>query len=570
MINNRPELTTGLKWMVPPSAHRTGAEKIARIVHQLFLVAILLVTTFHLPTTRHADDTFREGAFLMYGVAAPAEVMDRQPIALRGGIERGPAKVAALFCSIDHQIVCVRQINIALTAVTVGLFLLTLTLITGIGSWPKFLAGLPAVATLVYLNGSAGNLVDIYQGAPGMADLFVVAMLCAAVHLVRDAHVTAEHVTRRWIIGFGFIAGFGLFWSYDLGVTILVLTVIAYFAMNRVLTGIRAGLSMLIGVAIGTAVPFLIGLNRGVGANFYALTYWLQHGDIWWLSWNRSMMFIDGPILLMTVGLFWLSLGVMRRNLKIGDGGQAMLVTLVMTPVVIAVAQMILRTDPQHIGTALAMGSLLAALVLTEMSHDWIWNIRPAVTAMASAAMVFVVSIYGPRPLTTLPDMWSRDIPVAIDTWTGPSPRDIDLVPAGLREAAEAIRAKSPTCTYSFSNEGLLYLLARTPPCSRFAYPVYIASDKQSDVISELERANPPVVLGQSAAWSNDVDGRGLADRTPELAAWLNERYPYRKMLSGGYEVRSREAPPKIAAAPAAYNKPSINPTSAVKTLPAK
>jgi len=41
-------------------------------------------------------------------------------------------------------------------------------------------------------------------------------------------------------------------------------------------------------------------------------------------------------------------------------------------------------------------------------------------------------------------------------------------------------------------------------------------------------------------------------------------------MLSGGYEVRSREAPPKIAAAPAAYNKPSINPTSAVKTLPAK
>ena len=88
------------------------------------------------------------------------------------------------------------------------------------------------------------------------------------------------------------------------------------------------------------------------------------------------------------------------------------------------------------------------------------------------------------------------------------------------------------------SNAGLVYLLSRRPPCSRFAFGIYVAADAQAGVIQELERAQPDVIVwGNASSWSR-IDGYDLRRRTQILAAWIEAHFPVRTKI-GSYELLS-------------------------------
>ncbi len=527
--------------------YRTGAETVARNVHLIVLILVLTLTTLHVPLNRRADDAFREGAYLMYGVSGQGNAAMAAPVALRGGIERVPAILARTFCEPDYQIVCVRKIGIALTVGSVALYLLILTVIAGFGTLISVYAGIPAIAVLITLNGSASSPADLFIGAPGAVDLGVLAILYIALRVARDSQDATERYSRRWLFGLGVVAGFGQFWAYDRGIVGLVLLVTTMFGTSRLLPGTRPKRTIVSGLLLGLALSFLMGINRGFVANITAQVYWLQHSDIWWLHWTTPMMLVNGPAVLMVLLLLGLGFQIVQRNIAIGETGEAFSLRLLMIATAFYMVQMLLRPDAQHIGSVLAVAALLAAMVLSQIGLPWMWGVTPRRILFIAVCMVFVTSIYGPRTVASLPDLWSRDFDAAPDSWYSRTPRDAELVPAGLKEAADMIKARGADCTYSFSNEGLLYLLASTPPCSRFAYPVYITQSQEPLVIAELEAAKPPIILAQSGAWSNAVDGLSLSDRTPQLAEWLKANYPGRKMLPGGYEIRMREVTGKPA-----------------------
>jgi hypothetical protein len=115
---------------------------------------------------------------------------------------------------------------------------------------------------------------------------------------------------------------------------------------------------------------------------------------------------------------------------------------------------------------------------------------------------------------------------------------DANLVEPGLAEAAAIVRRGELTCSQTFTNEGMFYVMANVRPCSRFAYPFYVARDHQDAFIAEIRQTSPPIVLWHSPSWSNAIYGLDLAARTPELATRIPELYPYRRVLAGGYELR--------------------------------
>jgi hypothetical protein len=96
----------------------------------------------------------------------------------------------------------------------------------------------------------------------------------------------------------------------------------------------------------------------------------------------------------------------------------------------------------------------------------------------------------------------------------------------------------SGRCTFAANNAGIVYLLSRMPPCSRFAFGVYVAADRQTEVIAELEAAQPKIILWDSLAWYARIDDRRFWNRTPILADWIVAHYPIQTTI-GQYVVLS-------------------------------
>lgn len=70
---------------------------------------------------------------------------------------------------------------------------------------------------------------------------------------------------------------------------------------------------------------------------------------------------------------------------------------------------------------------------------------------------------------------------------------------------------------------------------------VYVAPAYQSEVTAALTAQAPDMVVFDSHFWSARIDEKGLQQRTPKLAEWVEKRYPYNLRLNGS-ELRASEA----------------------------
>jgi hypothetical protein len=519
---------------------RASAPNWVRRLHVFFLAVLLVVTTFQAPLTSPVADTIHEGEYLMYGLSGGRVIAGQPAVYPHGGIDHIPVRLAAVFRSPDRQIVCVRVINAAATAVAVGLFLALLAAITGLGTFVAFAAGLPAIVTLMAYNGAATAAVDLQQGAPGIRDLFVLINMFLIVRLIQFGKRLTERACLLRVAVFSFVSGFGLFWSYDRGLVAVALAVGAAIGFARMWWDVRAIPAMLIGGGLGFGLAGLSGLYGTIAGNSFAISYWFVNGSLSRLPFSEDLMMSLIPAIALFIILIAAGWFATWRSRRIGEIEQGFLFLLLMAATGFYAILACRRPDATHIGWVLAMASLLAAALLRHARAPWMLRARRSVVAAIAVVICFVFVNYATKPLASLPKTWMIGIQNNVTALRNELPRDAELVPPGLREAADTIRARPSVCTYSLSSDGLLYLLARTPPCSRFAYPSYVSLDRQVDVIGELERGNPPFMEVHSSNRSNDVDGKGLAIRAPALSTWIAAHYRNRRTLQGGYELLTR------------------------------
>jgi hypothetical protein len=452
-----------------------------------------------------------------------------------GGIDLWPAWIARATCADDTQIVCGRAINGLFSVVTCGLFACVLATIAGLGTLRSIVAGMPAMATLVAHYGIGRSAFFMQTASPNLRELFLLAILAGLFLLYRSGESMSQIARLAVAIAVGALAGFGLFWIHNRGQFGIGLALGAAWALSAAWTDRRPTVGTVAGVLLGIALAWVSGLYGDIPAQFEAMRYWLEHNEIYRVSPDIDVFREILPVLPLCVAL-WTAVAVIA--VRAGARRDLIPMATLTAVMVFFVWQAWLRPFAAYVAHTLWGASLLFALLFGRFAVPTAGRARLAVMTLASVAasincMVLTAGYLPPNPVR-----WADNLIANFRTLTQPLPHDATLVEPGLAEAAATVRRGELTCSQTFTNEGMFYVMANVQPCSRFAYPFYVARDHEDAFLAEIRQTRPPVVLWNSPSWTNAIYGLDLAARTPELATRIPELYPYRRVLTGGYELR--------------------------------
>lgn len=89
---------------------------------------------------------------------------------------------------------------------------------------------------------------------------------------------------------------------------------------------------------------------------------------------------------------------------------------------------------------------------------------------------------------------------------------------------------------FSWSNDGILALLAKKRFCTRYSHTIYAARSNEEDLLQGLKKEDPKMIVFDPTAWGMTIDGRTTANRLPEVNEYINAAYP-RKEQVGRYII---------------------------------
>jgi hypothetical protein len=514
-----------------------------------FLVAVAVLATFHASLFHPAFDTFHEGEFFAHAWIAHLRADGRFPMLIHGGMDHIPGRIVEAVCDADARIACIRFANTALVALATLLFLICCH---GLASLPTENGGrltrialmLPGLAFVLLHNGHAVDSVGVQQGAPGIRDLVLLLVILLVVTWCKaldEDGADARRASLSLPAAFGFVASLGCFWAYNRGLIAIVLVAALATAASLGRRDVRILLAGAAGATAGASVAAISGVYGDSWGNVQSIQYWMRNGDIWRLPRTLPYLLVPAPGLIVMLATVATAVIMAWRRWKRGEHGRTLLLLALCMACLGYAVQTASRPDRPHVAWALWPVVLLMTLVLREaVRSPRIPFRRAALCGFAGTVVIAVAAFYAPsRPGADVLRL-VHGTGVNLVALTQPLPRDRDLAHPGLRDAADAIRARAQTCTYALTNEGLLYPLARTPPCSRFALPSFVANAMEESVIAELEAAAPEALLYDSPNYAARIDGRSLADRTPRIARWVTENYPHREEFEGGYVLALR------------------------------
>lgn len=129
--------------------------------------------------------------------------------------------------------------------------------------------------------------------------------------------------------------------------------------------------------------------------------------------------------------------------------------------------------------------------------------------------------------------------------WEDPQATEVsDRIAQFTRAVDQLVPRGAPI--FDYSNQPALYFFADRPNPTRF-YQIPIASPPafQEEVIRDLERSRPRVVIRESPESYDRFDEIENEVRTPAIAAWIDSNYEYTKTVRGIelWTRRSRPAP---------------------------
>jgi hypothetical protein len=121
-------------------------------------------------------------------------------------------------------------------------------------------------------------------------------------------------------------------------------------------------------------------------------------------------------------------------------------------------------------------------------------------------------------------------------------PRNELLVDESIRWVSTEILKAGSNCVFDLSNHGVINGVSGLSACTRYTYPVYATQHYEADMIQQLQKRSPPVVVYSSTHVAFEIDGRSMHDRFPELKKYMLKTYQYEK-CNFGYCLRYLHQP---------------------------
>jgi hypothetical protein len=382
---------------------------------------------------------------------------------------------------------------------------------------------------------------------------------------------------RGWLAAAGAFGACQLFYSLDLGLVVLagglfgvVTRPFLASGLRRPGSGPRDALAFL-GGALAASLPFLVLLARtGSLVPFLHVSFReipRTIGDVWGLPAGSAEKVLRDPdprrVLLEIVGgpsmpslflLLLLALAVavllLRSALRKFDGADSR-AWISVAIAVIAFRGVLGRADAGH----LALYGVFAGLPATWLLYRASRAVNGRV-ALTGATLVLLAPL---RPLDTL-SLELRAVAGAArerDTRTGegvhlPRTGGATLPPAQAGEVSALrryfnARLASDETFFDFGNEpGLYFLLGRRMPVRFASVPFYESPVHQAEVITRLEREQPPLAVLASGTGRDSFDGVSNRERAPRVAAYLDAAYEPCGEIQGRKIGRRRANPETI------------------------
>lgn len=482
----------------------------------MLLIAFSLFSALSVPLATPLVDPFHEGEYLspqLYFLGSSNGL----PLLIHGMLNYAPARWAVALCGSDHVVICTRAANMWLAATASAIWALSAAGLMR-SRQTAWLAGLTAGMLLLLFNGTRIDSVGLHQGAPSVRDLLLLCELAALLGVLK--------CRRPYLLGLlfavaGIAAAIGLFWAYSRGLVGIVILasglVLAWYAgrsPKTILVAPIAFLATLAGMYLHDPAMF--------GQHIANIRYWGQHREIWTRPFPvHDMMFGVVYVGLIAVGVlrsFQLHLAARR--------GEAATLLLLMIPVAAIYYQSINRSDLSHQMWAVEFAYLLVVAFVATLAWPLQLSTRwySAALAAVGAMILLVLAIHAVRrPNSLVAHGSGSNLALA----TRPMPNDEALEGNTARLIGAMLRSTGQHCTYVMNNTGVYYEAAGLPPCTSSMYPIYVArGDEEARIIADLERTRPLLIIGHDGSWSDAMDGKSIADRTPLLSAWLDRHYP--------------------------------------------
>jgi hypothetical protein len=399
------------------------------------------------------------------------------------------------------------------------------------------------------------------------------------VHLVAVALLLAAIRTGRRgaYLASGAVAGFGIFYSLDIGLYAVATALVAIPLIGwlqrsgRVaIEGFRTGTAMIFwtaGLLAGVA-PFAVWLAwRGALGGFFVTSFVTVPSVIdavWSLPFPNFVTMFRGDLSLRTISDFILgerirfilnpllisfALIVLTRRFiqRRGEAVDALFLTVVIAALV-AQRSALGRADFQHqYFAAYLIGVIVVMLGLRAWQKSEVSAPTGSSTAFRSLAAAVVLLAGG--VVLWVPDLLTARLDSTIlyrprisgvgytDAAGAAVQKQIALFSRTVREAT---RRDDPI--FDFSNQPALYFYSGRPNPTRF-YQIPIASpmEFQMEIIEALETSRTPLVVRNSPLGYDRFDGIPNERRAAALARYLDEQYePWRTV--GGIDLWKRRA----------------------------
>jgi hypothetical protein len=291
-----------------------------------------------------------------------------------------------------------------------------------------------------------------------------------------------------------------------------------------------SGLAAVAGCAVALAVarPTCLAAFEQVG-------YWARNGQLIWgvpLRRNSALVLtaLFGPLIALqaAAGLrLWRARRLGGSWQRVAVEEAALLLALLVS--LSCARSWIDRADDLHLELAGWMTVPLLLVLVRPFLADLGSSVR---WRAAAGSLVAAVPILG---LAGLPV--ANPLLAASRLMRAPSASataDADVVGSSYVDVAGVLATElGPSdCFWTLTSEGVWYLLLDRRSCSRFHQAVYARSDEaQAEVIADLERMRPPVILFANADWWNRVDGIPVSVTNVPIQSYVLSRYrPWRRV----------------------------------------
>lgn len=504
------------------------------VLHLAFLFLIVFCTAFHVDLAQPVTDAFQEAEYATLGPLQRIQPGMRMPVLIHGGIDVYPSRLAARVCPADAQVVCVRIINTTLQVVAGWLLVALFATVAGLGTQGALFASAPLAALFWLFAGPAVLAADAQQAAPGIRDLAPLGalLLMSRIATILDRRRPGAGTLEIFLLGA--LAAASPFWVYNRGLVTIGVAVLFTLLICVARASLRPAILLGTGAVLAIAAIAIPAEPHLFADTLADIRYWAAHADLWRI---RPQLRTIIPALALDAAAILVALPAGWSALRAGRPGRALMIAALVATGALYTVQSIGRSDMLHMRWTLWPPALVLAIGIRAHFDA----IRPV--APVSAGLPLLAVLFGLLCLEVLSDRST-----AYTTANGlirnarllgnPLPSDRALVAPYVRRTADLVR-DAARCTFAADNAGIIHLLSGMPPCSRFMFGAYVAPDRQDQVIGELEATQPEIILWSAPDWWAHIDGYAFPDRSPRLAAWIEQNYPVQTSI-GVYTLRSR------------------------------